>query len=219
MSFRSMRLPKLFDGFSIGSNDLTAADARGRSGFRHRCLDFDERDPGMMEMIRLAVVGAKRNGRHVGICGEAPANCPEVPATRPSSGLTRSASILRRPAHNAGGQRSRKRHREWGAVLTAEYVVRRRRAAGDPPFQRGPFSDARPNMGRLHSIIQRRSTVAFDSRYCLAWKPGVWSVWLMIAAIFLLALELTGAQTAGRERVSARHRPFGARHPAKQASS
>jgi pyruvate,water dikinase len=32
----------------------------------------------MLEMLRLAVVGAKRNRRHVGICGEAPANYPEI---------------------------------------------------------------------------------------------------------------------------------------------
>lgn len=34
----------------------------------------------MMEMLRLAVTGARRNSRHVGICGEAPANYPEVAA-------------------------------------------------------------------------------------------------------------------------------------------
>jgi pyruvate,water dikinase len=33
-----------------------------------------------MEMLRLAVLGAHRNGRHVGICGEAPANYPDVAA-------------------------------------------------------------------------------------------------------------------------------------------
>jgi pyruvate,water dikinase len=32
----------------------------------------------MLEMFRLAIAGAKRNGRHVGICGEAPANYPEI---------------------------------------------------------------------------------------------------------------------------------------------
>jgi pyruvate,water dikinase len=32
----------------------------------------------MLEMLRLAVTGAKRNHRHVGICGEAPANYPEI---------------------------------------------------------------------------------------------------------------------------------------------
>ena len=41
-------------------------------------FDFDERDPGIFEMLRLAVTGAKRNGRRVGICGEAPANYPEI---------------------------------------------------------------------------------------------------------------------------------------------
>jgi pyruvate,water dikinase len=41
-------------------------------------FDFDERDPGMLEMLRLAVNGARRNHRHVGICGEAPANYPEI---------------------------------------------------------------------------------------------------------------------------------------------
>jgi pyruvate,water dikinase len=30
------------------------------------------------EMLKLAVLGAKRNGRHIGICGEAPANYPEI---------------------------------------------------------------------------------------------------------------------------------------------
>jgi len=34
----------------------------------------------MLEMLRLAVVGAHRNGRHVGICGEAPANYPDIAA-------------------------------------------------------------------------------------------------------------------------------------------
>ena len=33
-----------------------------------------------MEMLRLAVTGAHRNGRHVGICGEAPANYPDIAA-------------------------------------------------------------------------------------------------------------------------------------------
>ena len=41
-------------------------------------FEFDERDPGMLEMLRLAVAGAKRNHRHIGICGEAPANYPEI---------------------------------------------------------------------------------------------------------------------------------------------
>ncbi len=69
---------KLFDGFSIGSNDLTQLTLGVDRDSEIVAFDFDERDPGMLEMFRLAVTGAKRNGRHVGICGEAPANYPEI---------------------------------------------------------------------------------------------------------------------------------------------
>ena len=69
---------KLFDGFSIGSNDLTQLTLGVDRDSEIVAFDFDERDPGMLEMLKLAVVGAKRNGRHVGICGEAPANYPEI---------------------------------------------------------------------------------------------------------------------------------------------
>lgn len=71
---------KLFDGFSIGSNDLTQLVLGVDRDSELVSFDFDERDPGVMEMLRLAVTGARRNRRHVGICGEAPANYPEVAA-------------------------------------------------------------------------------------------------------------------------------------------
>jgi pyruvate,water dikinase len=69
---------ELFDGFSIGSNDLTQLTLGVDRDSEIVAFDFDERDPGMLEMLRLAVTGAKRNRRHVGICGEAPANYPEI---------------------------------------------------------------------------------------------------------------------------------------------
>ncbi|MFZ1106216.1 MAG: phosphoenolpyruvate synthase, partial [Hyphomicrobiaceae bacterium] len=69
---------ELFDGFSIGSNDLTQLTLGVDRDSEIVAFDFDERDPGMLEMLKLAVEGAKRNGRHVGICGEAPANYPEI---------------------------------------------------------------------------------------------------------------------------------------------
>ena len=69
---------KLFDGFSIGSNDLTQLTLGVDRDSEIVAFDFDERDPGMLEMLRLAVTGAKRNKRHVGICGEAPVNYPEI---------------------------------------------------------------------------------------------------------------------------------------------
>jgi pyruvate,water dikinase len=69
---------KVFDGFSIGSNDLTQLTLGVDRDSETVAFDFDERDPGMLEMLRLAIAGAHRNGRHVGICGEAPANYPEI---------------------------------------------------------------------------------------------------------------------------------------------
>ena len=69
---------RLFDGFSIGSNDLTQLTLGVDRDSEIVAFDFDERDPGMLEMLKLAITGAKRNGRHVGICGEAPANYPEI---------------------------------------------------------------------------------------------------------------------------------------------
>ncbi|MDR3499845.1 MAG: phosphoenolpyruvate synthase [Parvibaculum sp.] len=68
----------LFDGFSIGSNDLTQLTLGVDRDSEIVAFDFDEKDPGMLEMLRLAVTGAKRNKRHIGICGEAPANDPEI---------------------------------------------------------------------------------------------------------------------------------------------
>jgi pyruvate, water dikinase len=69
---------RLFDGFSIGSNDLTQLTLGVDRDSDIVAFDFDERDPGMLEMLSMAVKGAKRNHRHVGICGEAPANYPEI---------------------------------------------------------------------------------------------------------------------------------------------
>lgn len=69
---------KVFDGFSIGSNDLTQLNLGVDRDSDIVAFDFDERDPGMLEMFRQAIAGAHRNGRHVGICGEAPANYPEI---------------------------------------------------------------------------------------------------------------------------------------------
>jgi pyruvate,water dikinase len=69
---------RLFDGFSIGSNDLTQLTLGVDRDSEVVAFDFDERDPGMLEMLRLAVEGARRNKRHVGICGEAPATYPEI---------------------------------------------------------------------------------------------------------------------------------------------
>ena len=52
-----MPSPQLFDGFSIGSNDLTQLTLGVDRDSEIVAFDFDERDPGMLEMLRLAVTG------------------------------------------------------------------------------------------------------------------------------------------------------------------
>ena len=69
---------QLFDGFSIGSNDLTQLTLGVDRDSAIVAESFDERDPGMRKMLAMAVEGAKRNGRHVGICGQAPSDDVEI---------------------------------------------------------------------------------------------------------------------------------------------
>jgi len=69
---------QLFDGFSIGSNDLTQLTLGVDRDSAIVAESFDERDPGMLKMLRLAVEGARRNGRHSGICGQAPSDHIEI---------------------------------------------------------------------------------------------------------------------------------------------
>jgi pyruvate,water dikinase len=69
---------RLFDGFSIGSNDLTQLTLGVDRDSEIVAFDFDERDPGVKELIRQTVEGARRNGRHSGICGQAPSDYPEM---------------------------------------------------------------------------------------------------------------------------------------------
>jgi pyruvate,water dikinase len=68
---------KLFDGFSIGSNDLTQLVLGVDRDSALLAHDFDERDPGVMKMISMAIKGARRNHRHIGLCGQAPSDYPE----------------------------------------------------------------------------------------------------------------------------------------------
>ncbi|MDX6748343.1 phosphoenolpyruvate synthase [Geminicoccaceae bacterium 1502E] len=67
-----------FDGFSIGSNDLTQLTLGVDRDSEMVAFEFDERDPGVMAFLEQAVSGAKRNGRHSGICGQAPSDYPEM---------------------------------------------------------------------------------------------------------------------------------------------
>jgi pyruvate,water dikinase len=66
-----------FDGFSIGSNDLTQLTLGVDRDSALIAHNFDERDPGVMRLISAAIQGARRNHRHSGICGQAPSDYPE----------------------------------------------------------------------------------------------------------------------------------------------
>ena len=71
---------QIFDGFSIGSNDLTQLTLGVDRDSATVAFDFDERDPGVRMLLRLAVEGCRRNARHSGICGQAPSDYPEITA-------------------------------------------------------------------------------------------------------------------------------------------
>jgi pyruvate,water dikinase len=67
----------LFDGFSIGSNDLTQLTLGIDRDSEVLAPLFDERDPGVKRMIEMVVAAAHRKGRKVGICGQAPSDHPD----------------------------------------------------------------------------------------------------------------------------------------------
>jgi pyruvate, water dikinase len=68
---------QIFDGFSIGSNDLTQLTLgidRDSALLSHL---FDERNPAVQRMIQMAITAAKQCDRKIGICGQAPSDYPE----------------------------------------------------------------------------------------------------------------------------------------------
>ena len=68
-----------FDGFSIGSNDLTqlTLGLDRDSGMELLALDFDERDPAVLNLIEKAIRACQAKGKYVGICGQGPSDHPD----------------------------------------------------------------------------------------------------------------------------------------------
>jgi pyruvate,water dikinase len=66
-----------FDGFSIGSNDLTQLTL-GVDRDSGIVTGFDERDPAVMKLMEMAIAACRRHGKYVGICGQAPSDYPEL---------------------------------------------------------------------------------------------------------------------------------------------
>ena len=68
-----------FDGFSIGSNDLTqlTLGLDRDSGLEVLAKDFDERDPAVKALLCMAIAACLRHGKYVGICGQGPSDHPD----------------------------------------------------------------------------------------------------------------------------------------------
>jgi pyruvate, water dikinase len=85
-----------FDGFSIGSNDLTqlTLGLDRDSGLELLAADFDERDPAVKALLIRAISACKAQGKYVGICGQGPSDHPDFAVWLADQGI---ASISLNP--------------------------------------------------------------------------------------------------------------------------
>lgn len=78
----------IFDGFSIGSNDLTQLTLGVDRDGELVSHVFDERNPAVLKMFAQAIDVAKRRGKYCGICGQGPSDYPEVAKFLVEQGIT-----------------------------------------------------------------------------------------------------------------------------------
>ena len=71
------RFLEFFDGFSIGSNDLTQLTLGLDRDSGLVAGAFDERDPAVLAMLHLAIQACRKAGKYVGICGQGPSDHPD----------------------------------------------------------------------------------------------------------------------------------------------
>ncbi len=81
---------EFFDGFSIGSNDLTqlTLGLDRDSGLELLAADFDERDPAVKAMLSLSIQACVKQGKYVGICGQGPSDHPDFAQWLVAQGIT-----------------------------------------------------------------------------------------------------------------------------------
>jgi pyruvate,water dikinase len=79
-----------FDGFSIGSNDLTqlTLGLDRDSGLEILAADFDERDPAVTALISMAIKACKAQGKYIGICGQGPSDHPDFAKWLANQGIS-----------------------------------------------------------------------------------------------------------------------------------
>jgi pyruvate,water dikinase len=68
----------IFDGYSIGSNDLTQLTLGLDRDSAIVASLFDERDPAVKKLLSLAIQTAKKKGKYIGICGQGPSDHPDL---------------------------------------------------------------------------------------------------------------------------------------------
>jgi pyruvate,water dikinase len=77
-----------FDGFSIGSNDMTQLTLGLDRDSALVAADFDERDPAVLRMLELAIDACRKQGKYVGICGQGPSDHPDLAEWLLKRGIT-----------------------------------------------------------------------------------------------------------------------------------
>ena len=79
-----------FDGFSIGSNDLTqlTLGLDRDSGMELLAIDFDERDPAVEFLVARAIETCRAKGKYIGICGQGPSDHPDFAEWLMKKGIT-----------------------------------------------------------------------------------------------------------------------------------
>ncbi len=117
----------VFDGYSIGSNDLTQLTLGLDRDSEMVAHLFDERDGAVQKMVAMAIEAAHRNGKKIGICGQAPSDYPEFAEFLVEKGISSislnpdtviqtthkilefEASLTRRPHERTRSRRSEER--------------------------------------------------------------------------------------------------------------
>ncbi len=132
---------KYFDGFSIGSNDMTQLSLgldRDSGLIAHL---FDERDPAVKHMLHLAISACRKHRKYIGICGQGPSDHPDLAQWLIEEGIESLSlnpdTVIETWMYLAGkakasrkgrlaGKRALRRHRRPAAKSSPKRHVRRR---------------------------------------------------------------------------------------------
>lgn len=141
-----------FDGFSIGSNDLTQLTLGVDRDSAELAHLFDERDPAITRSIEHLISAAHAKGRKVGLCGQRPSDDPDFArflveagidsiSVAPDSFLSVKENVAAPNTHRSAGNPPRR---------AAE------RGRGRRPESRSPFAGSGPTLGALRGSARAR---------------------------------------------------------------